>query len=488
MTTAADLREVFTDPVRFQETILLRKLWHEQHAIARAVVGPIPVAIKGCHASGKTYDLAGCALHHLTNWTDGKVFTIAPTMRQVKLIWEEIARAAKGAKVAYPEPTTAALRINSDRYGLGFSASRGVNAQGFHGGHVLIITDESPGIPAEVWDAIEGVRAGGVVQIAMAGNPVVPSGAYFEAFTKHAGEWNCRTISAFDTPNLAGVSIEQLMTADDDFLGVVKVHGLVTRRWVRDRYRQWGPNSPRYISRVLAQFPTQATDSVFHLAWIERAGHPIDDEKFTADLKALHLAGRRPFIQVGLDIAGPGDDETSVYARIGTYVIGHQSWSKPDPLDEVLAFIARIRARFPGVPMAVMADVVGIGYHFARAVARRVVEIQGGFQVFEFNAGGAPVDQVMFANAKAEAYWRTREALRAGEVTGIEDEDTKAQLSDVRYRELPNGRIEIEHKDEARARGSSSPDRAEALIMAFAAIVPRVQEVYSAGYQETSAF
>jgi hypothetical protein len=33
----------------------------------------------------------------------------------------------------------------------------------------------------------------------------------------------------------------------------------------------------------------------------------------------------------------------------------------------------------------------------------------------------------------------------------LEDEDTQAQLSDVRYMETPGGLIEIEHKDEARA-------------------------------------
>ena len=33
------------------------------------------------------------------------------------------------------------------------------------------------------------------------------------------------------------------------------------------------------------------------------------------------------------------------------------------------------------------------------------------------------------------------------------NEDCQAQLSDVRYRELLNGKIEIEHKDEARRGG-----------------------------------
>ena len=70
---------------------------------------------------------------------------------------------------------------------------------------------------------------------------------------------------------------------------------------------------------------------------------------------------------------------------------------------------------------------------------------------------------------------RLREHMRDGVIHGVTDEDCQAQLSDVRYRELLNGKIEIEHKDEARARGSSSPDRAEALVMAFQRIVAQTE-------------
>ncbi len=233
-----------------------------------------------------------------------------------------------------------------------------------------------------------------------------------------------------------------------------------------------GPTNPRFQSRVLGEFPTQANDAVFQLDWIEKAALPYDDETFLADLSRN---AHRLCIQVGLDIAGPGDDETAICARIGGYVLAQNAWSKADPLDEVRAFLGAVRRRLPGVPIIIMADVVGVGYHFARAVAR------DGFDVREFVAGHAPLDPVLFANAKAEAYWRTREHMRDGFVHGILDEDCQAQLSDVRYRELPNGKIEIEHKDEARARGSRSPDRAEALVMAFHKIVLRQQTLYYGG-------
>ena len=76
--------------------------------------------------------------------------------------------------------------------------------QGIHGRKILIIADEAPGIRADIWDAIEGVRAGGDVHVLMLGNPVIPSGYYFNAFGRGRAIWTTFTISAFDTPNLAG--------------------------------------------------------------------------------------------------------------------------------------------------------------------------------------------------------------------------------------------------------------------------------------------
>jgi hypothetical protein len=123
----------------------------------------------------------------------------------------------------------------------------------------------------------------------------------------------------------------------------------------------------------------------------------------------------------------------------------------------------------------IVADTVGTGYHFSRSLARK------GLEVWPFIAGARAVDNVMYRNMKAEQYWLFREWMKGGFVRGLVDEDTKAQLSDVRYRELAGGQIEIEHKKEARERGSSSPDRAEAAIMAYSKFTPAVQSIVFGG-------
>jgi hypothetical protein len=425
------------------------------------------VAVKGCHASGKTFCVSGLVPWWLLGEEGSVVLTIAPTLRQVKLMWNEIALACAAAPIRWPDLTTTGLHLSNDNYAMGFSSSKGVNAQGFHGKRVLIITDESPGITGEVWDAIEGIRAGGDVHMVQLGNPTVSSGPFFDSFGRGRATTECITISAFDTPNLAGISIEQLLEMDEHQLSEGnELPFLAQRHWVKEKYLRWGPKNPRYASRVLGEFPTQSEYAVFSLEWVEKAKR----EPTEAELERA----KGMTIQFGIDVAGPGDDETAGCARVGGIVIARQSWSDRDPRGAVMRWLSGFRAH-PLYRMGpVVVDIVGIGYNFALHLADQ------GFQVFGFNAGHKPVDTEKFLNQKSESYFRLRDGYKEGEVSHLPDaldEETEAQLCGVNYKERPNGRIQIEPKEEARKRGVASPDRAEAQVLAFCRIIPRHQMV-----------
>ena len=79
---------------------------------------------------------------------------------------------------------------------------------------------------------------------------------------------------------------------------------LVTRRWVREKYAEWGPGHPLWEARVLGQFPTQAEDALISLAWLEEAARRSADDR----------GGR---LTAGLDVAGPGEDETVLVVTEG---------------------------------------------------------------------------------------------------------------------------------------------------------------------------
>lgn len=474
------------DPVDHQQFHLQRKLWAKQQEIARSVKQFPMTAVKGCHASGKTFLASGLPLQHLDQYQHAICLTTAPTLRQVKMFWQEISLARLNGRVdlkaRIPEPGAFGLTIAADRYALGASSSKGVNLQGFHGANVLIIADEAPGIDIGIWDAIEGIRAGGNVRVLKMGNPVVPSGEFFDAFNKARKIHNCISISAFDTPNLQDeltgrpFTIEQLLELPESRLDVAIFPALVTRRWVVERYHAWGPSNPRYQSRVLANFPTQSQRAVFDLMWIERAKREPTETEMRATLNKV--------IQVGIDVAGEGSDETTGCARVNGIVIRRGAWPDKDPRGAVARWLLDLQRDFPEWQLGyVVIDTVGIGYGFGLHFADL------GYPVYGFKAGAVPFDQEQYANAKAETYFRLREAYRTNYVSHYPealDEETDAQLSAIEYEELPRGQIQIEPKKKAAARRVTSPDRAEAEVLAFAKIIPREQTMTVGGAQHLS--
>ena len=377
----------------------------------------------------------------LVRYRTGKVFTTAPTLRQVKTFWKDIALSRLGGPVKQllPEPTATGLDLGPSRYAFGASSSAGVNIQGLHGSNVLIIADEAPGIEADIWDAIEGIRAGGNVHVLELGNPVIPSGHFYDSFGRNQSIYKRISISAFDTPNFQTVdgrtiTAEELMAMSPEELAYRPFPSLVTREWVRERLKVWGPKHPKYIARVLGEFPSDDPASVYPLSWIERARR----EPTEAELRqATQLS-----IQVGIDVAGAGDDETVLTARIGGIVLEQHFWSDPDPRGPVLAALGRLRHNKLRYRLGtIVVDTVGIGYNFALHLA------DNGFPCYGFNAGARPIDVTQFVNQKAETHWTFRNYLQENLISGLSDEETAAQLSTIRYRENSRGLTEIESKE-----------------------------------------
>jgi hypothetical protein len=436
-------KKLLEDPALFVRHFLNRKLWYRQEEILRSVAAHRRTAVKACHASGKTFVAAAAVLWWITTRPKGIAITTAPTWTQIeRVIWPEIHRLALNAKIAYPKPSLTKLDLGDGRFAMGLSTNEGVRFQGFHG-NILIILDEAPGILPEIYEAIGGIQAGGDVRVLALGNPVIASGPFFDAFSANRTGWNLISISAFDCPNLMGVTLEQLLTMCDEQLDDNCWPSLTTRRWVRDRYIEWGPRHPLWESRVCGNFPQQSDDALFSLTWLEQAKNRTEGD---GDFHA------------GVDVAGPGEDETVVCVRQGPRIIALRGWSGRDARGDVLATLMPFKSRLKSVNV----DSVGIGEYFSQYLRDH------GLRVSNINAGGSPRNKDKYVNRKAEVYWQFHERVKAGDLAGLTDDKAIAQLASIRYGHNHRGQIEIESKEDARKRGVKSPDRAEAVILAFA--------------------
>jgi phage terminase large subunit len=466
-------RAILRDPVRYARHILRHDVWPTSAAILYSVRDHPRTAVKACHASSKTFTAAEAVLWWFTLYPDGIVITTAPTWTQVaRLLWGEVRKAATTGRITFPRLYATELRDpdNPDNFAIGLSTNEGVRFQGFHG-RVLVVFDEAPGVRLDIWDAVEGVRAGGDVRWLVLGNPVEAGGPFHDIFTGDRGRWQTFTIDGLDSPNTWSLGptpearLEVIRRAfaeqgpDHPLLAENVRPYLITRGYIAEKLDEWGEEDPRFQARVRGQFPDNSEYAVFALSWLERSQ------------RALLRPGLLGPLRAGVDVAGPGEDETVCYVMDASrQVMGMKAWTHRDPRGDLIAFLNGFGG--PGRFDAVNVDVIGIGYYFAQAVRDARYPVQ------EVNVGNTPTEapprsrpeddpRERFLNLKAEVYWKARDILQAGPVPGLTDQATIGQLSTVRWSTNSRGKIVIESKEAMRDRGVRSPDRAEAFILAM---------------------
>lgn len=475
----AMFKNVVRDPVLFASHVLGLDLWPREVEILRSIKNQRRTAIKACHGVGKTFTLAVAALWWLARYHEGIVLTTSSTQRQVRTqLWLEIHRLVKGAKIRYPELKATELKFRGENnFAIGFSTNQSENFQGYHGKYVLIIADEAPGIESGIWDAVAGTMAGGVVHIVMAGNPTAPSGAFFDAFTRDRALWKCYTISVFDSPNLKGITLEQLLEMDPAEGGPLDqnpITYLVAKRWVYDQYQSWWrgdeASSPHWMSRVLAEFPAQAEDALFRMIWLERA------KQRSIETPASNVPTGLPLF-AGVDVGG-GTAETVIYVcefREGRIrIIGLDAWRGQDTRGQAVRFLSQFRSRL----CLVNVDAIGIGHNFAlhlRSERFPVEMVNVSLPCPSKSNLGENDPAKRFVNQKAGAYQTLADAFERDQVDGLTDEETIGQLAGIRWELDSQGRIKIESKERARGRGEISPDRAEALMLAVCKPPPKYE-------------
>jgi hypothetical protein len=100
---------------------------------------------------------------------------------------------------------------------------------------------------------------------------------------------------------------------------------------------------------------------------------------------------------------------------------------------------------------------------------REVVREEGlHIEVIACHNGGIPEDKEHYEDWGTESWAHLRDLLQEGEVELINDEDLVGQLSTRKYTLTSKGKIKLESKKDMKKRGLSSPDRADAVVLAFA--------------------
>jgi len=429
---------VWRDPIGWIYTVLGAELWGRQAEIAEAVRDHPRVAVRSANAIGKSF-LAAC----LTTWfleahCPGYVITTSSAWRGIeKVLWPEIRRVIRRAN--YPmggELLKTEWRRGDQWAAFGVSADQPENFAGFRTeGGVFVIVDEASAIEPEIMEAIIGLSASAGSRILLIGNPLRPSGPFYDAFKSPA--WKCLHIGAMECPNVI---------ARDEI-----IPGLATAEWVEERKLEWGESSPAYQARVLGEFPSEGEDCLIPLAWAEHAMETL----------AAPMGEKR----MGVDVARFGNDRTVLAVRHGRVLTHIESYQGRDLMQTCGVVIATAQAQ--GIPPAqIYLDDGGLG----GGVTDRLRE--QGFPIVAVNFGAQAREQQRFANCRSEMYWHLRDNMNPENPKSVQIPKRYSALAyecaSMKYGYTSKGQIQIESKDNIRKRIGRSPDLADALALTFA--------------------
>jgi hypothetical protein len=458
------------DPVGFFREILGVTPWSKQIEILEAVRMYSRVAVCSGHKVSKSHTAAGIALWFYCSYPDARVVMTSTTSRQVdQILWRELrmmrARSGRcdackledpeGLIIRRPCPHSAliegeqgelartGLKSADFREIVGFTAREAEAVAGISGRNLLYIADEASGIGDEIFEAIEGNRAGGA-KLLMLSNGTRNEGEFYDAFNSKAKHYHTLRVSSAETPNV----IE----------GRIVIPGLATREWVEEKRQEWGEDSAQFKVRVLglhAEFEDAKIFSVHMIASSERRWHDTPP------------SGR---LFVGLDPAGESGlgDETCFVARRGNKMLAIRvlrGLNDEQHLVHLLMFLQDHRLKRE-TPVVVLDREGSIGSTLMGRLRSYASEHANAFELISVRASDKAV-------RRPHVYDRVRDELAANLEAWMRDggailEDVKlaAELHRLEWKQAINGKLKLTPKDVLRKELGRSCDRYDATALA----------------------
>lgn len=488
-------------PVEFFGRILGVEPWSKQVEILEAVRDHERVAVRSGHKVSKSHSAAGIAACYYCSFPDARVVMSSTTSRQVdQILWRELRmmRARSGRCVAckaadpdgrrIPRPCPHSALIEGELGGLartglksddfreivGFTAREAEAVAGVSGRHLLYIIDEASGVPDEIFEAIEGNRAGGA-RIVLFSNPTRTQGEFFDAFTAKKDFYHGVAVSSEETPNVTS--------------GKRLIPGLATREWIEEKRREWGEDSPIYRVRVKGEFVLGEDGRIFSIHTIataeqrwrddtcdvcEGAGTIGESKKICVTCRGSGQATAAGRLFIGLDPAGPtgSGDETVFCVRRGLKMRAlnaHLGLTDDAHLAHALSLIDAHRLPRE-TPVIVMDSEGEVGWNVYQKLKEHLDEKQ--------NRKAPPFELVRVRSSdkavrRPHVYDRVRDELAANLEAWFRDggmilEDAKLakELHTLTWEQAVNGRLKLISKKAIRKILGRSPDRYDALVLA----------------------
>jgi len=435
--------------------------------------------VEGATGTQKTYTAACAVYWFLGCFENSIVSTIAPKEDQLlKHIWKELGELWPRFHQHFPqaEILTGVIRMKPQEAGketwaasafvcgVGASEEVATKAQGLHAEHLLVITEETPGIDPAIMAALFNTRTDDHNLHLALGNPdhqqdELHRFCFRSGSEPKPGVVHVR-ISALDHPNI--------VTGERIVPGTIGVKRLAART------EELGVGSRLYQSRVRGISPAEAEDAAIKWEWCEAAAKRYDDPSYRIGKRAL-----------GVDVAdSPTGDNAAISDWQGACCTEVSAFHVRDA-EEVAerVYVEATDPLEPVDPRHIGVDSVGVGASCINPLKRkglRVRAISSGTRAVpgretderwssaDLDERGAVVptgptlvESERFDNTRSQVIWRGRTDLRLGRVAMLYDRELFEDLCSYRYT-TRNGKICFEPKEKAAAVLHRSPNKGDA--------------------------
>lgn len=422
----------------------------------------IRVAVASGHGIGKTTLVSWIIWWFISTRPHPQIVVTANTVAQLTTkTWRELAKwqklARNGAWFQWSAQKLAAKWAPETWFAsaVPWSKERAEAFAGTHEKHVLLIFDEASAIEDVIWEVAEGAMTTlGAMWVAF-GNPTRNTGRFRECWRRFKARWFTLQV---DSRTAKMANKKQLQA------------------WLED----YGEDSDFFRVRVKGEFPKAASSQFIAEDDVEAACRRFERALRIKQAKAEASNYDPENVRLGMDdvedeseplilsvdVARFGDDDSVVVLRRGFLATIRARWNGLST-DQLAAKVSEFIVDLE--PDAVFVDEVGIGAGVVdqlRALGHEVIGVNGAFK---------PVDERAYYNRRMEMWDLMRKWLRKG---GMIERDQRLieGLTAPEYGFASRANLmQLESKDDMKARGLPSPDEADALSMTFFQPVARRQ-------------
>jgi hypothetical protein len=432
----------FAGPRKWQREVLRDVTEHIKAQQGKVDFDTIRAAVSSGRGIGKSALVSWLVLWMLTTRIGGSVVVSANSENQLRSVtWAELTKWSAmlinshwweiSATKLVPAKWLTDIVEKDLKKGTRYWACEGKlwseeNPDSYAGVHnqdgMMLIFDESSGIPDAIWDVGAGFFTENTPDrywFAFS-NPRRNSGYFFECFNAKRAFWKSRVVDARTVEDTDKAVYEQIIA-------------------------EYGENSSQAKIEVYGEFPSAGEDQFIGPTLVDDAMKRPKYKDMTA-----------PII-VGVDPARGGADATVIVVRQGRDLVAIKRYQGEDTMTIVGRVIEAIEEYKPTLTVI---DEGGLGYGILDRLTEQRYKVRG------INFGNKAKHPIAFGNKRAEMWNDMRNWLKSASIPT--DRQLRADLTGPAKRPDSSGTIFLEGKKEMRARGLASPDAADALCVTFA--------------------